>query len=682
MGGHLTTRSTREHRRGRRRGLNRLSTTAWAAIALLGPASHRAAAQAPLGVPVAATADPVLLRLQGGAELLIALSCLAMLGALLHFVRTTRPRLAPFWAVGALALFLAASALANLATFVGLWEPLSRGSVSVTVVASLAAVAAAATLLRVLPKARAFMAAARLSDERRLELEALRAVLERQVEEGTRDLAQASDTARRAEARFHHVVESAPSAIVIMDSERRILFVNRGAEALFGYDRHALLDQQIDVLVPERYRAAHVGHVAEFFGEPRARPMAEDRALFGRRRDGQDVPIEIALTPIETADGLCTLASIIDISARVRADALFRLVVEAAPCSIVMVGRDGRIQLINERTEDLFGYGRDELIGQTIDLLLPDRHQAKHREQVEGFFRAGHARAVGAGGELYGRRKDGSEVPIEIGLNPVETPEGQATLASIIDITERKRSIDDLRRSNADLEQFANIASHDLQEPLRMVASYTELLAERYQGHIDERADKYIRYAVDGARRMQRLVADLLAYSRVGSQGHALVPVDTMALVGRVIESLDGAIQAAGAEIQVDPLPAVLADDLQLMEVFQNLIGNALKFRSTEPPRIRISVAPDDQCWVFAVQDNGIGLEMQYAERIFQMFQRLHDRSTFAGSGIGLAIARRIVDRHGGRLWVQSELGQGATFFFTLQPASHGAHHDTGPAPH
>ncbi|WP_291981021.1 PAS domain S-box protein [Luteitalea sp.] len=270
-------------------------------------------------MPVAATADPVLLRLQGGAELLIALSCLAMLGALLHFVRTTRPRLAPFWAVGALALFLAASALANLATFVGLWEPLSRGSVSVTVVASLAAVAAAVTLLRVLPKARAFMAAARLSDERRLELEALRAVLERQVEEGTRDLAQASDTARRAEARFHHVVESAPSAIVIMDSERRILFVNRGAEALFGYDRHALLDQQIDVLVPERYRAAHVGYVAEFFGEPRARPMAEDRALFGRRRDGQDVPIEIALTPIETADGLCTLASIIAISARVRA---------------------------------------------------------------------------------------------------------------------------------------------------------------------------------------------------------------------------------------------------------------------------------------------------------------------------------------------------------------------------
>ena len=610
---------------------------------------------------------PDLAWLDGMARVLLVVASLTLLAALVQFVRTTR-RVASAWSVAAVALSLVASASVGLADVAGVWAPGASARSVAAMLAAVAAVGAALTILGVLPRVRAFVAAARLSDERRLELEALRAVLERRVEEGSRDLAQASDSARRAEARFHHVVESAPSAIVIVDGQRRILFVNRGAEALFGYEREALLDQAIDVLIPERFREAHVGMVAGFFSEPKARPMAADRALFGRRRDGQDVPIEIALTPIETADGLCTLASIVDISARVRADALFRLVVEAAPCAIVMVGRDGRIQLINARTEDLFGYSRDELIGQPIDLLLPDRHQARHRAQVEAFFAAGQARAVGAGGELYGRRKDGSEVPIEIGLNPIDAPEGPATLASIIDITERKRSIDDLRRSNADLEQFANIASHDLQEPLRMVASYAELLAERYQGQLDERADKYIRYAVDGARRMQRLVADLLAYSRVGSQGHALVPVDTESLVQRVIESLDGAIQAAGAQVHVGPLPPVLADDLQLMEVFQNLIGNALKFRSAAAPVIEIAAVPGDQCWVFSVQDNGIGIDMQYAERIFQMFQRLHDRSTFPGSGIGLAIARRIVDRHGGRLWVESTLGRGSTFFFTLQP--------------
>jgi PAS domain S-box-containing protein len=589
----------------------------WACVAA--PQGRALGGGDPASVPV------LVVWTQGIAHALIAPSCLVILAALVRFVSSTRSGLATASGIVAVGVFLVASAAAAVAEIVGLWEPVSLASAVLTGVAAVAAVVAAATVVRVLPRARAFMAAARLSDERRLELEALRAILERRVEDSSRDLAVASDTVRRAEARFHHVVESAPSAIIITDRQRRILYVNRGAEMLFGYEREALLDQSLDMLVPDRFRGAHAGHVAEFFAEPKARAMGAGRDLFGRRRDGTDVPIEIGLTPIETADGPCTLASIVDITSRVRADALFRLVVEAVPCAIVMVGHDGRIQLINQKTEDLFGYERDELVGAGIDRLLPERHQAGHGAQVERFFAAGDARPLGVGGELYGRRKDGSEVPIEIGLNLIETPTGPATLASIIDITERKRSIDDLRRSNADLEQFANIASHDLQEPLRMVASYTELLAERYQGHIDERADKYIRYAVDGARRMQRLVADLLAYSRVGSQGHALVPVDTAQLVARVVESFEGTIRATGAEISVGTLPLVLADELQLMEVFQNLIGNALKFRSSAPPRIAIAAVPGDQCWVFSVSDNGIGLEMQYAERIFQMFQRLHE---------------------------------------------------------
>jgi light-regulated signal transduction histidine kinase (bacteriophytochrome) len=244
------------------------------------------------------------------------------------------------------------------------------------------------------------------------------------------------------------------------------------------------------------------------------------------------------------------------------------------------------------------------------------------------------------------------------------------TLASIIDVTERRRYQDELQRSNSDLEQFAYIASHDLQEPLRMVASYTELLAQRYEGKLDARADKYIFYAVDGARRMQQLVADLLQYSRVGSQGKPFAAVHSGDVLNRVVKMLDGMITASNATIEYGELPVVMADESQLSQLFQNMIGNAVKFRAATPPRIQIEARLHERKWMFSVRDNGIGIEMRHAERIFQMFQRLHERSKYEGSGIGLAIAKRIVERHGGRISVQSEPGVGTTFYFTLPAVS------------
>jgi PAS domain S-box-containing protein len=335
------------------------------------------------------------------------------------------------------------------------------------------------------------------------------------------------------------------------------------------------------------------------------------------------------------------------------AEERFRLVVEAAPNAMLMADRDGRIVLINRRGEELFGYSRQELLHQPIELLVPDQ-----------------LREVHPGRELFGQRKDGSQVAIEVGLNPITLPDGVYTLASIIDITERKRMDDDLRRSNADLEQFAYIASHDLQEPLRMVASYTHLLAQKYQGQLDERADKYIKYATEGAHRMQRLVTDLLAYSRVGSQGERLQPVDAGRVLRGVIDSLGQSIRESGASIEIDgEMPIVLADEGELWQVFQNLVGNAIKFRGSEPPNISVRATRRDARWMFAVKDNGIGIDMRYAERIFQMFQRLHEQGRYDGSGIGLAITKRIVERHGGRVWLESAEGAGTTFFFTLSPA-------------
>ena len=230
-----------------------------------------------------------------------------------------------------------------------------------------------------------------------------------------------------------------------------------------------------------------------------------------------------------------------------------------------------------------------------------------------------------------------------------------------------EQTLEDLRRSNADLEQFAYVASHDLREPLRNVANYTELLAQRYRDQLDEKANKYIHYATDGARRMQQLVDDLLAYSRVGSQGGHLRPVDASKVLHAAVESLGEAIRESGATIDVSgTLPVVLADESQLLQLFQNLVANAIKFRSDSAPKISVQATFRNGRWVFALKDNGIGIDMRYADRIFQMFQRLHDKTRYEGSGIGLAIAKRIVERHGGQIWFESSRGTGTTFFFTM----------------
>ena len=358
---------------------------------------------------------------------------------------------------------------------------------------------------------------------------------------------------------------------------------------------------------------------------------------------------------------------------RQQSETRYRELFQAAPDPVLVVNQAGQIVSANAQTCVLFGYSLEELLGNSVETLIPGRFRTKHLKHRAGYVMDPRTRPMGLGLDLYARHKDGREVPVEISLSPLKIEGGVVITAIIRDITERKlaeeklkKAAEELERSNKELEQFAYVASHDLQEPLRMVSSFTQLLARRYKDKLDADADDFIAYAVDGANRMQRLISDLLMYSRVGTRGRPFEPCDLHSILGEVLVNLQPTIGESHAIITNDGLPAVMADPTQLVQLFQNLISNAVRFRGDDAPRIHISVQEKPAEWLFSVRDNGIGIAPEYRERIFAIFQRLHPQSHAQGTGIGLAICKRIVERHGGKLWVESEPGRGSTFYFTI----------------
>jgi PAS domain S-box-containing protein len=326
------------------------------------------------------------------------------------------------------------------------------------------------------------------------------------------------------------------------------------------------------------------------------------------------------------------------------------------------------------QAEKQFGYRRDELVGQKVKNIIPEGFAERLIADALRTAADALAQQIGTGIELSGRRKDGSEFPIEIMLSPLESAEGILITAAIRNISVRKKAdvqlvqkVEELNRSNDELQQFASVASHDLQEPLRMVTSYMQLLSKRYKGKLDSDADEFISFAVDGASRMQRLIQDLLVYSRVGTKGEELLDTSSEEALEEALTNLHGAIDESGAVVTHDPLPFVIADEVQLVQLFQNLVGNGIKYQRPGTPRVHVSAVKNGgQKWIFSVRDNGLGIDAQYFEKIFGMFQRLHKREEFAGTGIGLAICKKIAERHGGSISVESQPGHGSTFSFAL----------------
>jgi PAS domain S-box-containing protein len=500
--------------------------------------------------------------------------------------------------------------------------------------------------------------------------------ISRDISEGKK----AEEALRGSEERLRMAVEAGEMGTWFWDIQRDEITWSGKFRTLFGLTSDAKLTYQagLDLIHPDdRQQIDQSVKNALELGVPydtEYRVVWPDSSVHwiaakGRaRRSPEGIPVEMQGTVVDVTERKNAEKHLAQMEGR------YRGLLEAAPDAMVVVNQGGEIVLLNVQAEKQFGYHRDELVGQKVKNIIPEGFA--ERLIADGTRTAAEALAqqIGTGIELYGRRKDGSDFPIEIMLSPLESAEGILVTAAIRDISVRKdaerhlvKTVGELKRSNDELQQFAYVASHDLQEPLRMVASFTQLLAQRYKGRLDSDADEFIAYAVDGSNRMQGLIQDLLAYSRAGANGKPLRKTSSESALKEALTNLRATVEESGAVVTNDSLPAITTDDTQLAQVFQNLVGNAIKYRSAKVPHIHVSATKNGgKEWIFSVRDNGLGIDPQYFDRIFVLFQRLHGREKFMGTGIGLAICKKILERLGGRIWVESQPEKGSTFYFAL----------------
>ncbi len=489
----------------------------------------------------------------------------------------------------------------------------------------------------------------------------------------TRDITE-SKKAEEKIKKLANIVESSDDAIVTESFDGIITSWNKGAEQIYGYLAEEVLGKNFSILEPDNLK----GEIKQFSEKIKQGKKIQHYETLRLKKDGTIINVSVTLSPVFGASGepVALSAIVRDITENIKAKEALRLsniynrsLIEASLDPLVTIGHDGKITDVNTSTEFVTGYSRDELIGTDFMNYFTEPEKAKkgYKEVFKEGFVSDYALEI--------RHRNGSITPVLYNASVYKDESGEVVgvFAAARDITERKKAeeilklkLEELARSNAELEQFAYVSSHDLQEPLRMVTSYLQLLQRRYQGNIDDKADKYIHFAVDGAFRMQNLINDLLEFSRVTTRGREPEPTDSEFVLNQVLSNLELYIKENKATVSHGSLPEVMADSTQLVQVFQNLIINGIKFHSEEAPKIHISAEKKASEWVFSVQDNGIGIDPQYSEKIFEVFKRLHKKEEYPGTGIGLAICKKIVERHGGRIWVESELGKGSTFYFTL----------------
>ena len=483
-----------------------------------------------------------------------------------------------------------------------------------------------------------------------------------------------------ADARYGQVMQAANDAILVVDRDHLIIEANEGATRIFGRDQAALRSESLETVVVPQERQRLDDAIAAL--------GAGESATFDARAegaDGQDIWTEMSLRRVPAADEERILVVARDVTERRRAtdelrsseeryERLFNSMLEGyAYCRIIRDAEGRPVDWLYVDANEAFSSltGLHEVVGKRVLEILPTSRE----DNPETF-------------EAYGRVAAGGEPEdFEVYFKPlgqwlkisVRCPEPEHFAAIFEDISERKRAEEalgarskELERSNQELERFAFVASHDLQEPLRMVASYTQLLKKRYGGQLDADADEFIGFAVEGAVRLQGLINDLLEYSRLDSKGREPVPTDSGVVLDEVLRALSKTVADSGAIVTHDSMPWLMVDPSQLGQLFQNLVANAIKFRGESPPEVHIGAMREGPMWRLSVRDNGIGIDSQYFDRVFQIFQRLHSRQDFEGSGIGLAICKRIVERDGGRIWIEATPGEGSTFLYTLPAITKG----------
>ncbi len=469
-------------------------------------------------------------------------------------------------------------------------------------------------------------------------------------------------------------MENAVEGISRLDIEGRYLKINRAYAHKCGYEPEEMLGMEWPLTVyPDDLEMLILAY-QEMLTSGKVEVEAR-----GLRKNGSFFHKQVTMVTAFDEQGIfnghhCFMKDITDRklteAALQESEFRYRQIVELAEEGIWVIDRNAHTTYVNNAMARMLGYTESEMFGKSLFDFMDAEAEKLVNDRISQ-----RKQGIAERHEFRLKTKEGKDVWTYMSASPVMDQQGNllSSCALVYNISERKESeqqmlqlTNDLKRSNQELEQFAYVASHDLQEPLRAVTSYTQLLAQRYQGNLDAKADKYINYIVDGSTRMQQLINDLLAYSRLGTRAQKFEIADCYAAVDQSLCNLRIAIAEKKAVITCDSMPTVMADELQLVQLFQNLIGNAIKFCCQDVPTIHISAIIQNNEWLFSVRDNGIGIDSEYADRIFIIFGRLHSRREYLGTGIGLAICKRIVERHSGRIWVESQSGQGATFYFTI----------------